>query len=370
MNNIPLIPDASPERKSFLSKKSFRFTLFLVIIIIGSSMLYWVKGANEHQSQLKPVSKTSTIITDNKNVTLSSNKTANSLLDTILYNKNLTHLINGDSSGRWPVKSAYPNAGAVLPFKRIIAFYGNLYSKRMGILGELPPQKMLEKLQGEVKSWQKADSVIEVVPALHYIVTTAQMTPGKGNKYRLRMPFKQIDSVLEIAKQIKALVFLDIQLGHSTLEEEIPALEKYLLMPTVHLGIDPEFAMKTGIVPGKAIGTLDAVHVNYASNYLADLVIKNNLPPKILVVHRFTQGMLTNYKQIKTRSEVQVVIDMDGWGDQARKVNTYVQYVYKEPVQFTGFKLFYKNDTKSRGRMLSPADLLKLKPQPVYIQYQ
>ena len=36
----------------------------------------------------------------------------------------------------WPVKTVYPNIGAVLPFKRIVAYYGNFYSKGMGILGE------------------------------------------------------------------------------------------------------------------------------------------------------------------------------------------------------------------------------------------
>ena len=38
----------------------------------------------------------------------------------------------------WPVKTVYPNAGALLPFNRIIAYYGNLYSKNMGVLGEYP----------------------------------------------------------------------------------------------------------------------------------------------------------------------------------------------------------------------------------------
>ena len=53
------------------------------------------------------------------------------------------------------------------------------------------------------------------------------------------------------------------------------------------------------------------------------------------------------------------------------KNNTYKQYIYKQPVQFTGFKLFYKNDLKKAPyRMLGPQDLMKLKPQPIYIQYQ
>ena len=286
------------------------------------------------------------------------------------FDRKMAHIVNGDSSGLWPVQAEYPLEGAILPFKRIVSFYGNLYSKQMGILGELPPAQMLEKLQLEVKNWQEADTAIEVIPALHYICVTAQLAPGKGGKHRLRMPFHQIDSVLNMARRINAITFIDVQVGLSTLQEEIPQLEAYLKMPDVHLGIDPEFSMKGGQAPGKVVGTFDATDINYTSQYLAKLVKDNNLPPKVLVIHRFTKGMVTNYKQISTRPEVQVVMDMDGWGPPSLKMNTYRQYVQKEPVQFTGFKIFYKNDTKNNSRLLTPQDVLALKPQPVYIQYQ
>jgi len=260
--------------------------------------------------------------------------------------------------------------GAILPYKRIVAYYGNLYSKQMGILGALPKGEMLEKLKGEVEVWKQADTLLDVIPALHYIAVTAQGSPGKGGKYRLRMPFSQIDSVLSMAQQINAIVFLDIQVGLSTLQAEIPELEKYLKLPNVHLGIDPEFSMKTGKKPGSVIGEFNADDINYAADYLTKLVKENNLPPKVLIVHRFTQGMVKQYKQIKTRPEVQMVMDMDGWGFPAKKINTYKQFIYREPVEFTGFKLFYKTDIKNNARMLTPKELLQLKPQPVYIQYQ
>jgi len=173
-----------------------------------------------------------------------------------------------------------------------------------------------------------------------------------------------------MAEQINAIVFLDIQVALSTLEDEVPHLEKYLKFPNVHLGIDPEFSMKGGEKPGSVIGSFDAADINYAAEYLQKIVKDNNLPPKILVVHRFTQAMVKNYKNIKTMPEVQVVMHMDGWGFPAKKINTYKQFIYKEPVEYTGFKLFYKNDTKGNGRLLTPQELLKLKPQPVYIQYQ
>lgn len=322
----------------------------------------------------QPVANDSAAITASKDTVLDPAKPAVTeapVLDTVLYNQMVTKITNGDSSGKWPVKTAYPLAGAILPFKRVIAYYGNLYSTRMGVLGEYPKKEMFARLKAEVDKWEKADTAMKVQPALHYIAVTAQGSPGKGNTYRLRMPFKQIDSILSMAKEIDAIVFLDIQVGLSSLQSEIPALEPYLKMSNVHLGIDPEFSMKGGQAPGKVIGTFDAADVNYASDYLANLVKQNNLPPKILVVHRFTQGMLTNAKNIKTRPEVQVVMHMDGWGAQARKITTYKTFIHREPVEFTGFKLFYKNDFREAGsRIMTPEELLKLKPQPVYIQYQ
>ena len=292
-------------------------------------------------------------------------------LDTAAYNKKVKFLANGDSSGRWPAKAVLPNGGAVLPFNRIVAYYGNLYSKNMGVLGEFPPDEMLRRLKVELKKWQEADTATPVIPALHYIAVTAQGAPGKDGKYRLRMPFKQIDSVLHIAARINALVFLDVQVGFSNVEAEIPLLEKYLKMPNVHLGIDPEFSMKTGKRPGTVIGTMDASDVNFVSNYLANLAKTNGLPPKILVVHRFTRPMITNYKSIKTRPEVQIVMDMDGWGEPTLKYDSYKAYISNEPVQFTGFKLFYKNDIrKPKSRMLTPKEVLSQKPSPIYIQYQ
>lgn len=292
------------------------------------------------------------------------------LSDSLEYQNKMAHITNGDTTGKWPVMTDYPLQGAILPFKRIVSFYGNLYSKQMGILGELPPDQMLAKLQQEVAAWQKEDTTIEILPALHYIAVTAQGYSGKDGKYRLRMPFHQIDSVLSMARRINAVVFLDIQVGLSTLQDEIPKLEPYLKMPNVHLGIDPEFSMKGGQAPGKVIGTFDAADINYATEYLAKLVKENNLTPKVLIIHRFTKGMVTNYKQIKTRPETQIVMDMDGWGHPDLKYSSYKLYIHKEPVQFTGFKLFYKNDIKNKGRMLTPKELLALKPQPVYIQYQ
>jgi hypothetical protein len=147
---------------------------------------------------------------------------------------------------------------------------------------------------------------------------------------------------------------------------ELPPLVKYLERPYVHLALDPEFAMQPGNVPGRRIGTLDAAQVNQAIDLLTNIVDQQNIPPKVLVVHRFTRGMLTNYQHIKLDPRVQVVVNMDGFGAPNFKQYAYKNYIALQPVQFTGFKLFYKKDRP----MMPPDQVLGLTPKPVYIQYQ
>lgn len=271
----------------------------------------------------------------------------------------------------WPVETVYPNAGAILPFKRVVAYYGNFYSAGMGVLGEYPADQVLAMLASTTALWAAADPTTPVIPAIQYIAVVAQASAGKEGKYILRMPDDQIEHALDLANRVHGILILDVQVGMSTLERELPMLGKYLQMPQVHLAIDPEFSMKYGNPPGTVIGTFDAADVNYAAQYLAGLVNQYHLPPKILVVHRFTQDMVTNYKKIQPLPEVEIVMDMDGWGSQAKKKNTYSRVIAPEPVQFTGIKLFYKNDLKppSTG-MLTTSEVLGLTPTPIYIQYQ
>lgn len=271
----------------------------------------------------------------------------------------------------WPVKTVYPNVGAILPFKRIVAYYGNFYSTGMGVLGEYPTEVLLRMLASTTAEWAAADPTTPVVPAIQYIAVVAQATAGKEKNYILRMPDDQVDHALDLANQVHGILILDVQVGKSTLQHELPILEKYLKMPQVHLAIDPEFSMKYGNSPGSVIGTFDAADINYAAQYLAHLVQANHLPPKILIVHRFTKDMVTNYKKIQPLPEVEIVMDMDGWGSQEKKKNTYNKVIAPEPVQFTGIKLFYKNDLKPPSTGLLTADqVLGLTPAPIYIQYQ
>jgi len=271
----------------------------------------------------------------------------------------------------WPVACPPPLPGSILPQKRIVAYYGNPLSKRMGALGEWQKDEMLRRLQGEVAKWEKADPSLPVQPALHLIAVVAQGEPGKAGKYRMVMPDKVVNEVYDWAKEANALLFLDIQTGHDNIRTILPRFEWLLKNADVNLGIDPEFNLiKSGRKPGTKIGTYDAADINYASGYLEELVRKYNLPPKVLIVHRFTRNMVTNAKRIVLRPEVQIIMNMDGWGPPSLKRDSYKDYIVTEPVQYVGFKLFYHNDTKKGDPLMTPQELLRLNPKPLYIQYQ
>jgi len=257
-------------------------------------------------------------------------------------------------------------AGSLLPGCRVVAFYGNPMSKRMGILGEIKPDSMLARLAKQAAAYAAVDSARPALPALELIATVAQAGPGRSGQYRARMPDTLIARVMGWAEANRYLVILDIQTGRSTVASEMVPLMKYLARPYVHLALDPEFSIGATKIPGKVIGRMDAADVNVASSMLAALVDSLKLPPKMLIVHRFTSPMLSNHQKIKLDPRVQIVIDMDGFGPPRLKYGSYKAYVHDRPVQYAGFKLFYKNDKP----MLTPAQVMEMDPVPLFIMYQ
>ena len=86
----------------------------------------------------------------------------------------------------------------------------------------------------------------------------------------------------------------------------------------------------------------------------------------MLLVHRFTERMVTGWRQIAADPRVQVVMVMDGFGGPGIKSSQYDALVVEQRVQYTGFKLFYKQDVP----LMTPEQVLLLDPPPDLIIYQ
>ena len=276
------------------------------------------------------------------------------------------------SESSWPAGPT-PAAGAILPKSRIVAYYGNPHSRKMGVIGEYPEQQMLGMWDRTVASWKAADPKTPVVPAIHLVTVVAQGAPGPDGLWVRREDSTMIEKTYKWARSRNGILFLDIQAANSTVQKELPRLLPWLARPDVHLGIDPEFYMhyeREGARPSSKIGMMMASDVNYVIRTLDKLVTEKKIPPKILVVHRFTKKMVPDAENIRPTKNVQVVMHMDGWGPPWLKFDSYRDYVVAHPVQYTGFKIFYHNDTKKGDALLTPRELLQLRPQLSYVQYQ
>ncbi len=254
-----------------------------------------------------------------------------------------------------------------LPGHLFVLYYGNPLNPVMGALGQGTTAQMLARLRAQADAYAAVTNV-PVQPGLDYIATVAQGSPQPDNTYRLRMPANLIDQEVAIAEQNHMPLFLDVQIGHSTVPAEVQALAPYLKLPFVNLALDPEFDLPSNELPGVYIGSMSASDVNWAMTYLSRMVAEYHLPQKVLIVHEFTHIMLPGWAQIQSQPGVALVFDMDGFGGQAIKTVHYTRYVANEnlPFRFGGIKLFYTQDKP----LFTPAQVLKLQPTPSVVLYQ
>lgn len=253
---------------------------------------------------------------------------------------------------------------SVLLYNVLVTWYGNPHTPKMGILGEYTGEELAKGLAGQATAYQQTTSK-RVQAAYELVAIVAQGTPGTDGLWRRRESTKIIDAMLAEARAHHFKLVLDVQVGHSTVKNELAYLRKYLEEPDVYLALDPEFHMWEGQQPGHVIGHTLADDVNYAIDFLDEIILAKKLPPKVLIVHQFTINMLPDKERVKDSRRVDVALCMDGWGGRPLKLATY-RMVTRKPLEYAAIKLFYRKD----GDMLAPAEALGLKPTPAVVIYQ
>ncbi len=262
-----------------------------------------------------------------------------------------------------PALPTLPGGGRrILPDRRVVAFYGAPQAAALGVLGIGDPDQMAKKLERQARPY--ATGARPVLPAFELIAVVAADAPGEGDLYRTRQDDAIIRRYLSAARRAGAILLLDIQPGRSDFLTEARALEKWLREPDVGLALDPEWRMGADEVPGQTIGSVDASEVNATSRWLSELTRRERLPQKLMVIHRFTDGMIENVAALEEPRDIATVINVDGFGSQAQKV---AKYRDLEPHRFhAGFKLFYEEDTG----LMTPRRVLRLRPEPDLIVYE
>jgi hypothetical protein len=249
---------------------------------------------------------------------------------------------------------------------QMIAYYGFPDVPQMGIVGEYDPDTVVQKLLDQAKAYDDVNGFRGVAPTIQLIYAVAQDHQTPDGTYLSRMSDDMVEQWIGIADKYDLLLVLDIQMGSSTVEAEFPHVEKFLKNPRVHLGLDPEFVVGPGEVPGGQFGSLDVSQINTAQHLLQKLVDENHLPNKVLIVHQFLNEMITNKSQIENVPGVDLVIDQDGFGNPDQKTGNYRKFVKIDGAEHGGFKLFYKQDEP----LMTPEQVDALDPQPDFVVYQ
>lgn len=261
-----------------------------------------------------------------------------------------------------------PTPTPLPPETRVVAFAGAPQADELGILGTMPIEKASDRLERQSRPYDRKSR--PVLPAFDLIATIANAHPGPNGKYRTRQTGKTIARYLRAARRHDAALILDVQPGTSNFVDELKPLEKWLKEPDVHLALDPEWRMRPGVQPGSEIGWVSAGEITATLNIVARIVRANDLPPKLVIVHRFTDGMIKNLEDVDVPDEVRGIISIDGVGDRTAKIHTYDRIAPTLPKPWRpGFKVFYEEDAEAGGIMYG-SQVMHLKPRPDVVLYE
>ena len=285
----------------------------------------------------------------------------------------LSHLVPGrsyllvsDRDRAWTFPRP-PSRRSVFEDAQVVSFYGHPNVPVMGVLGHGSPAEVADEIAVWAARYDALNGPRAVIPAYHLITGVAQANPTADGTWLYRLPRAGIAPYVEAARERGMLLFLDVQIGWSDPLREVQLLEEFLREPFVHMALDPEFATEpSGLRPGLVIGGINAAQINAVQHYLADLSRQEGIPPKILMVHQFAAHMIEDRAAIESVDDVELSIDMDGFGGIGIKLRHYDWYALTAPSERPAFKIFFDQDTP----VMTPEQVQAIDRRPDLIMYQ
>ncbi|GAB7034897.1 hypothetical protein AB0G35_14520 [Streptomyces sp. NPDC021749] len=262
-----------------------------------------------------------------------------------------------------------PRGGRKLfPRYRMVGFCGLPGAAALGRLGTGDPAGRADEIE---KTARRYGAGREPLPVLELLAVVANSTPGPDGAYRSRTPAATIDRFHRLARRRRAMLLLNVQPGRAAVLDEVKALRKWLVHPDVGVALDPEWEMGPGEVPGDSYGRTDGHELTSVARYLSGLVAAHDLPEKPLVFHQVATSVVREQSALRPQPGVALVKSADGIGSPGLKRGTWKRLVRDLPDGVhTGFKLFYDEDAQGGGRLMTPKEVLALRPQPEYVMYE
>jgi hypothetical protein len=119
-------------------------------------------------------------------------------------------------------------------------------------------------------------------------------------------------------------------------------------------------------VPGQSFGTITGADITAAQDFMAAIVQREGLPPKVLFIHQYLDDTVVDGHDTRMNPSVDLVLNMDAFGPVQGKHERYQAFSTRPYAQHLGYNVFLRLDE----RILSEEELMQLSPQPDVVFYQ
>lgn len=267
-----------------------------------------------------------------------------------------------------PVQPLPRGGERIFPAYRLFGYSGSPGAPGQGRLGIGDLDDRLREIEKRGKPFLGGRKLL---PVMELIATTVHGVPGPEGLYRTHAKDAVIRTWLAAARRHKALLLLNIQPGAADFRDEVRYFERWLREPDVGLALDPEWAVEKGQIPGRVFGSTTAAELNGVGEFVAGVIAANHLPEKVIVYHQLRPEIVRGEQKLRQFPGVVWIKSVDGIGPPGAKVATY-QRVNRSTPDFVrpGFKLFFVEDVQTGRRLMTPREVLALKPRPEYILFE
>jgi hypothetical protein len=255
---------------------------------------------------------------------------------------------------------------ALLDEYQVVVHYGSPIAEGLGILGQSPPEEAASRLQDQTARFDELNGGRGALGAMEVIYGMALAEPGTEGTHVGYLDDDTVTRYIALAEERDLQLILDLQLGRADVSDEVARIERFLRHPRVHVAIDPEYAVGPWGVPIVDTGFVSGAEINEAQRVVSEIVRRENLPPKLLVIHQFMEETIIDGHDVERVPGVELVLNMDAYGDIESKLERYREFAHRPYAHRRSYNVFMQLDT----RVQDERELLELDPLPDMFMYQ